>query len=342
MAYQGAAYSPKQLQLAFKAESTIGTGIVSSMQRIDVDSVEMPGLNPLQVFDMRQGDGRVLQTADAYIDEDLQLKEISFSGTADSTSLPLLLQNITNSAQRAASGGSVPAAYVVPDSFQPSTILNGASGSSIINTCTVAILSPSSGADIYFPGCRLTSLQISGDMGTENGRVKVSGSFSTAFTAVTGQDISSPAAWGTTKYYMHSFSNAQVAGVSDCMMQSFSINIENPVQYLGFVTESSKREPQAIAMAIPELSCSIDATMKYDDNTDNLDAIFAAGTAVTNQLANHGTWHTATSFGFYSKKSYITSLGFSEAGAQMVDVSLKCAADASGSAPDDSLFEIIA
>ena len=85
MALVANAYSPKQFQLAFKAETTVGTAISTGMAMIDVDSVEFPNLAPLQVFDMKQGNGRVFQTSDAYVDEALQMKEISFSGTADKT-----------------------------------------------------------------------------------------------------------------------------------------------------------------------------------------------------------------------------------------------------------------
>ena len=97
MALVGDAFSPKQFQLGFKDETVVGTGVTSSMMLLDVDSVEFPNLAPLQVFDMKQGNGRVFQISDAYIDEVLQTKEISFSGTADATSLPKLLSNITNS-----------------------------------------------------------------------------------------------------------------------------------------------------------------------------------------------------------------------------------------------------
>tara|TARA_B100000959_G_C14969691_1_gene619181 strand:- start:946 stop:1986 length:1041 start_codon:yes stop_codon:yes gene_type:complete len=345
MALISTAYSPKQFQLAFKQETTIGTAASTSMMMLDVDSVEYPSLSPLQVFDVKQGNGRVLQTADAFIDEALQMREISFSGTADATSLPSLLKNITNAVERTAVTDTAPAAYVVPDSFQPTNLEVGAGSSTIINTCTVAVLAPESAGDIVFPGCRLTSLTISGDISTENGRIKMSGTFSTAMNPKTGQDATA-SAWASTRYSMSAWTseaaNFRIAGAPFPVMQSFSVNIENPAQYLGAYTVGGKVEPQAIAIGIPELACSYDASFKYDSNTDNLDAPFLAGTAVTTQLSDNTNWHASSDFGFYSKVGYITSLGFSEASAQMVDVSVKCAADASGSAPNDSLFEIIA
>ena len=69
-----------------------------------------------------------------------------------------------------------------------------------------------------------------------------------------------------------SVANIKIAGAVNPIVQSFSINLENPVQYLGAYEDGGKIEPQAISLAIPEFSASYDATMKYDDNTDNLDA----------------------------------------------------------------------
>ena len=51
MALDGAAYSPKEFQLAIVAESTIGTANVSSMNLVNVDSVEMPNFYLTQVLD---------------------------------------------------------------------------------------------------------------------------------------------------------------------------------------------------------------------------------------------------------------------------------------------------
>ncbi len=42
MAIDGAGYSSSEFQLAFKAESTIGTANVSTMQLIDIDEISFP------------------------------------------------------------------------------------------------------------------------------------------------------------------------------------------------------------------------------------------------------------------------------------------------------------
>ena len=67
MAKDGAAYSPKEFQLAFIAEGTKGTANTTTMQLINVDSVTMPNLNPVIVNEVRSGTGRVRKVADAFV-----------------------------------------------------------------------------------------------------------------------------------------------------------------------------------------------------------------------------------------------------------------------------------
>tara|TARA_R100000734_G_scaffold5677_3_gene4892 strand:- start:5380 stop:6441 length:1062 start_codon:yes stop_codon:yes gene_type:complete len=353
MAIDSAAYSPKEFRLAFKSESTVGTKVVSSMQEINVDSVELPSLNPTQVFDMRARAGRTAKLSDVFTDGSLVDKEISFSGTADDTVLPLLLKNITNSAIRAASSNNYPAAYVIPDSFTPTELkIEQGSLTADADLFTVAVLSPEAAMDIVFPSCRLTSLTISGDMGTENGRIKISGSFKTKFNAFLNQNVTGSTSYGSTFYSMQTFGASKIiGGASDCILQSFSLNIENPAEYIGNVSVSAdlgsggatdNQEPQVIAIGIPEVSANLEATIKYDSNTTGLDNSYRSGSGVTIHLSNNANWHAATTFGIYAKKSIITSLSHNEGAAMMLDISSKLVADASLSAPDDSLFEIIA
>ena len=97
MALDGAAYSPKEFQLAIKIDSTIGAqSDTSSMQLVNIDSIEMPNFNLTQVFEARSGSsGRVFDVADALTDEKGVTKEITFSGVFDTTIAPLLVQNCT-------------------------------------------------------------------------------------------------------------------------------------------------------------------------------------------------------------------------------------------------------
>ena len=52
MAIRATSYSPKDFQLAFVPETTIGTAVTSSATLFNIDSIEMPSLNPQQVLDI--------------------------------------------------------------------------------------------------------------------------------------------------------------------------------------------------------------------------------------------------------------------------------------------------
>ena len=338
MAIDGAGYSSSEFQLAFKAESTIGTANVSSMQRIDISDVSFPSLNPVQTLDVKSGVGRTAAIADAFITEKHTLKEISFSATADTTVTRLLLQNILTTAV-----GSSPASYDIPNTYTPPELETGDNSSiTIADTCTVAFVSPEAGNDhsIIFPGCTLTSLSLSGDMGTESGRVTLSGTFQTAFLPSYGQNkptgMSAP---GTSYYSLTDFTTTRkVAGVADSIISSLTLNLENPSNYGGF--SGSNGDPTYIVRAVPEISATLDATIKYDDNTAGLADTFTDGTTVATELSNNGTWASATGFGIRGDYGKITSLGMSENAAMFYDVSIKLMANDKSGTSD--VIQIIA
>ena len=66
MANLSAAFSPKEFELAIAHEATVGTAssTVGDYILINIDSIEMPSLNPQQVLDIRHGAGRTLKEVD--------------------------------------------------------------------------------------------------------------------------------------------------------------------------------------------------------------------------------------------------------------------------------------
>ena len=328
MGLDGAGYAPSEFKLALKAESTIGTANVSSMNLINVDSVSLPALNPTQVLDVRSGTGRTAKAEDAFVTEKGTTKEISFSGTADSTVLPLLLQNITTTAV-----GSSPASYDVAYNYTPPELETDDSSSiTIRDTVTVAVVSPEAGNDqsIRFPGCCLTALSLTGDMGTESGRIKMSGTFKTGYPPAYAQNIpTSMTAHGSTYYYLTDFHTTRtIAGVTDCVIASWTLNLENDAIYLGY--DGATAIPQSIVRAIPELAVSQDFSLKYDDNTAGMHVIWKAGSNAAIELSNHGTWSSASTVGVNAANGRITSVSWSEAAAMFVDMSIKNMATTSG------------
>jgi hypothetical protein len=323
MALDGAAYSPKEFQLAIKAESTIGTANVSTMQLVNVDSVEMPNFNLTQVYDVRSGSsGRVFDVADALTDEKGVTKEITFSGVFDQTVAPFLVQNCIGLA-------AVSDVTTIPATYTPPELETGDSSSiTIADTVTIAVIAPATSGgnrSIVFPGCTITSLSISGDMANESGRLKFTATARTGYiTSFTQAAPSSTSAYGTTYYSLATLAGTgkkTIAGAEDCVIQSFSLNVENPSEYVG--QHDANGNPESIVRAVPEIAATLDATVKYDNQTAELPTTMKGGADAICNLADDATIADATSFGFIGNHGRITSVAYNEANAMMYDVSVK-------------------
>lgn len=304
--------------------NTTGVTIATCYQLINIDSIEMPSFNPTQVFDVRSSDARVAKVSDAYTSQKAVQHEVSFSGTADSIVVPMLLQHMFAVDVESAK------LYDLISSYTPNELEHNAT-SDIHKTLSVAIFSPEAGNDhsIVMAGVTLTSLTVNGDMGTENGRVKISGTFKSGYKPSVGQARPSTRDYGTTYYYLTTMNTKKtVANKADSVLQSLSVNMENPSEYLGY--QGSDADPQAIARSIPELGVTIDATVKYDDNTANMHDALLQGTTVATELSNNATFASATTFGVQASNCKITSVAFNEAAAMMLDVSMKVLAPSSG------------
>ena len=337
MALDGQAFSPKQFQLAIDGETTIGTAkLDGNMNLVNIDSIEMPNFNLTQVLEARSGsDGRVADSADVLIDEKGVTKEITFSGVFDTTIAPILLKNVL--------GGATVSTDVVtvPYNYQPDELQTGVSGDAT-KTLTFAVVNPTTNdgssdenRSIIFPGCVITSLSISGDMANESGRLRFTATARTGY--LSSYDQANPnaasafTAYGSSYYSLATLSagvKRTIAGAENSVIQSFSLNIENPAEFVG---QSTNGNPDAIVRAVPEASVTLDATVKYDSNTADYFSSFKAGTEVVSNVANHATIATASSFGFIGSYGRITSVAYNEANAMMLDVSTKFFA--SGSNP---------
>ena len=325
MALDGAAFSPKEFGLAIQTESNIGTKVTSGMTRVNVDSVEMPGFNLTQVLDARSGSsGRVADADDAFTSDKGTVKEISFSGIFDATVAPILIQNVCASAE--SSDITTIAAAFTPDELQ-----TGAS-SAVQKTFSLCVIAPTTNdgssdttRNMVFPGCVLTSLTVTGDMGDESGRLKFSATAQSGYAA--SYNHAAPtvsAAYGSTYYSLATLSGAKtIAGSANAVIQSFSLNIENPASFVG--QNDSSGNPDAIVRAIPEIVVTMDATVKYDDNTAGYMNTMKAGTTTLDTLLcdQSALSNGSTTFGVQGDNCVITSVAFNEANAMMVDVSTK-------------------
>ena len=324
-----AAYSPKEFKVGIQLEATTGTAITDGMTTLDVDSISMPSLNVNQVLDVRAGAGRTAKQVDAFQSNKGVVREITVEGTAWSNFMVNLLINITT-----ATVGSSPAGYAVPVSYSPVEVENGTTSvSDFTKTFTTAIHSPESNSTMVFPGCVCTALSISSDMGTESGRLKYSATFKTGYVpSMSASDATMDTLYsaGNQRFMTDWTGKKTIYGIDNCVIQSFTLNLENDAVMLGY--QGANWDPEVIGRA-SEFVANLDTQIKYDSSPEPLLNSFetqASGAGAITHLANHATWGSATNNGIYIADGFLTNVALSEGDVMMLDVSQKCVAASSG------------
>ena len=336
MAIDANAYSPKQFMLLVAEQDDFGTHAAdesspnNNFLALDVDSVGSPSLNINQVLDHRTG-SRVLQTTDFFQDNKAKVVEISVSGTANTETLDLLLSHITGDA-------SVP--YAMASNATGATFSTATVDQTGQQILSIVYRSPSSGNDLSFKDCFMTSITLNGDMGTEGGRIKYSATFKTGSvpTDLTDAQTSVDTAITANNYYMSSWDadDRIVAGVANCLVNSFSLTIENDAVFAG-VTSTGYEQVARVG----EISAIADFNIKYDANTDILfesfhDQVTGASEGAT-LMATDAT-PSDGEFEFKFASSVMTNVALSEGDMMGLDVSVKAVGAGIGSSTE--LFEV--
>ena len=331
MAINTAAFSPKQFQVLIAEQDAFGTiegAGGNAYHALDVDSVGMPSLNPTQVLEPRTG-ARALQKEDFFQDVKASVKEISVSGTATTDALDMLLENIMGEAEGSASG-----VYSFASNAGVQSV--GASDSSQAGTLlSVIVTSPLTDSDLAFKDCVVTSLTLNGDTGTEGGRVKFSVTFQTGTLAedLSDTSISADTDFGADEnYFMSSWSDVayrKMYGVDDLVMSSFSLTLENPATFSGLISTGYE-----IVSRAGEFSATLEATAKYDVNTEPLIASFnnqtqEGSTASQATILNNDGSLNDGAFGISMPKTILTNVAFNEGDVMMLDIAVKAVGDGS-------------
>jgi len=329
MAISTAAHSPKEFQFLIAEQDAFGTfEATNDMHALDVDSVGTPSLNPTQVLDVRNG-SRVLQMEDFFQDVKASVKEISVSGTATVNGLDMLLENITGEAETSASS-------IYSFASNQATTNVGVGSTSQAGTLLSVVIKSAFGtnADLAFKDCVCTSLTLNGDTGTEGGRIKFSATLQTGSVV---EDLTDAATTADTSFAAseNRFMTNWVAGyrtvygVADLVMSSFSMTMENPATFSG-VTSSGY---EVISRA-GEFSVTLDATVKYDDKTEDFFEKFnsqsqVGAVAAQETKLNHQDALAADNFGISIPKTVLTNVSFNEGDVMMLDLSVKGVGDGS-------------
>ena len=328
-------HSPKQFIVGVQAQTAYGTAKTDGMTRMDVDSISMPSLNPIQVLDMKAGSGYMVQSGDIFQTNKLTVTEFSVSGTLKESYADMFLENIFS--------GESTGVHTLNSNFTPAIV--GASGGSdeTVPTAdnnlafTFAIQSPNSASTMVIKDCIITSFSISADLGTEAGRLKYtmtakSGSVITQ-AALSASD-GTIAALGSDDAFMTEAADPQyriVHGVDNVLPQSFTLNIENDAYFVGY---DATGNAEAVGRA-QEMSVTADVSVKYDSNTEPLIGTFQAQTG-SSSVANSAIANVATpangTFGWRIHQGILTSVAFNEGDTMMLDCSIKMVGNGSSGA----------
>ena len=110
-------------------------------------------------------------------------------------------------------------------------------------------------------------------------------------------------------------------------MQSFTLSIENPAEYIGYDPVNTR--PYSISRSVPEGPVvTLSSVVKLDQDTKGiLGHILNAGTInnLVNHLSNNSSYAiaSATLFSFDSDKAIVTGVSFNEQAAMMYSVEQK-------------------
>ena len=331
------AYSSKQFSFLIAMQDDMGTlnpngsgSPDNPYLAVDVDSVGTPSLNLNQVIEPRSG-SRVLQATDFFQDNKTKVIEMSVSGTLTTEVADLLLSNFT---------GDTSSPYSIASDIGSVTFTSASSGQTGNQILSIIYRSPSSGNSLGFKDCFCTSLSLNGDAGTEGGRIKFSATFKTGSLPddLTGSDIAIDTAISSNNYYMSAWDadDRIVAGIANCLVNSFTLNLENDVTFAGATATGYE-----VATKVGEVSATADFNIKYDANTDVLfenfhDQVTGASEGAT-LMATDAT-PSDGEFEFKFASSVMTNVAFSEGDMMALDVSVK--AVGAGIGVSTELFEV--
>ena len=320
-----AAFSPKDYRVAIKAETTNGsdTGIGSSINYLDVDSVGFPSLNLNQSLDVRSGAGRILNELDFFQDNKAAVTELTIAGVLHiDTGHKLLMQNIMNS-----TADPLAIAY----NHQPNSGLYGSTThSNTTFTTYITSQDQTDGNNIVLEGCLCTNFSITADMGTDGGKYMYSATIQTGrdahlnntTTPATGNYSGSPIA-------MSGLTSGSISVYSlNPVLSAFGVTVDSPAVFTGVDSNGFK----AFARA-DETSVTANATVKLDSVTRDLPQTFnvqASGTADDAGCLTL-TQGTAADCSISMPSGVLTNVAYNEGDIMMLDVEIKAVNIGSGS-----------
>ena len=128
-------FSPKEWKAAVVSDATNAgaTGIGTTMNQLDVDSISFPSLNVTQAMDVRSGVGHTLKDEDFFQDNKMRVVELSLSGTLhDDVGHRLLLANICGAAQADDTNQTIASGHKIVAQKYAAAVTNNASSLTVV------------------------------------------------------------------------------------------------------------------------------------------------------------------------------------------------------------------
>ena len=317
MATVAHAFSPKEWKVGIVSDAINAgaTGIGSTMNQLDVDSIGFPSLNVTQKLDVRSGAGRTLKDEDFFQDNILRAVEISLSGTLhNDTGHKLLAQNICN---------DVTTDIAVASGFSPASQKYGSAVANSASSLTL-VMQPSDVTNqqgLEFFGCVVTAFSITAEGNSDGGQYKWSATLQTG----KKPDLASTASPSITAYantdipLLSSSSGHKVFG-QDVILASFTTAIESPAVFTGVASDGYE-----VVSRGAEISVTAEAQVKYDGNTKGLINSFDTQSAALS--GNMLVITNNNAFGVDIQNGVFTNVALSEGDLMMLDCSIKSVDD---------------
>ena len=113
-------YGESEFQMAIKAETTIGTALLTTMQLMNVDTITQPDPGVVDIRDIKSGVGRTMKAADVIIKDKAVSKTFTIAGIADATVLKMLVSNVMTVAI-----STTPASFDIPFNYTQPELTHG-------------------------------------------------------------------------------------------------------------------------------------------------------------------------------------------------------------------------
>ncbi len=321
--------NPKTYQIALQKEATTGTAVVAAMQLYNVDSFILPDSEIVQINDLRQGTGSIAKTVDNFECKKGVLKTYVINGTCDTTTLPFLLENAMTIIVSTA-----PASFDLPYNYTSPSIDHGDTGhADWTKTFTLALIPPFGTTAIIQPGCVVSNLVLTaGGIGEENARLKFSATIVSRYIESRSQAIPTSLAAYTNAFYFASQWTVKktVAKISDCIIDGFSLTIDNPAVYNGF--QGANGDPENIERGTPEAMVTSTITVKHNIATDVIIENYGDQDSAKNlELSNNATFASVTGFAFKADNGIVMGEpAVNDKSSMYIDVTQKYLAGTSG------------